>query len=192
MKGKQFTVFLGKNLISSGSVLLSLVLVIIIYWRSGALPSVETELADKILREQRYATNLNYATSLREHHEAAATVNKEIEVRLVRVFQLPQNLQYFYKIEHDTGVKITDLRQQTQPLAAAKSGAKTSLIPVAFALSVQGNYSAMINFLQRLESGAHYSRMLSCSMNAGGSAGLEPAQGRKLTLSLNVELLGLP
>ena len=59
--------------------------------------------------------------------------NEEIANRMVRVGQLAENLQYFYRLESETDSKLIDLRQD--PWAPpSKNAPKTVFTPVGFAL----------------------------------------------------------
>ncbi len=190
MKGQQLVAFLKKNPLSSVCVALSLVAALWIFYRGDALATAEAELAEKTALSERYATNLNYSSQLKENYEMVVAANQDIEARFVRVSQLAQNLQYFYKLETDTGVKMT-VNQLTQQ-GLATTAAKQALLPVAFSVSVQGDYTSVVEFLRRVENGTHFSRVLSCTLGAGGVAGVDTGQARSMTLGLSLELLGLP
>jgi hypothetical protein len=189
MTGPQLVALLKKNPISTVCGVLSFIIVVGIYFRSDALETAEQELKEKTALGERYAANLNYSSQLKEHYETMVTANKDIEDRFVLVTQLPQNLQYFYKLEADTGVKMT-VNQNTQPTQAA-SGGKKVLTPVAFSVTVQGDYPSVVDFLRRVEEGVHFSRVLSATLGAAGVAGVDTGQARSISLSLNLELLGL-
>jgi hypothetical protein len=185
MNGPQLVALLKKNPVSSGCGLLSLLLVLAIYFRSDALSTAEDELKEKTALGERYALNLSHASQLKEHYETLVAANKEIDDRLIHVNQLAQNLQYFYKLEADTGVKMT-VTPVTQPGPATT---KRVVMPVAFTVTAQGDYTSVVEFLRRVEEGAHFSRVIAGTLTASGIAGVDPS--RTMILSLNLELLGL-
>jgi hypothetical protein len=126
---------------------------------------------------------------LPEQLARVTAASKEANSRLVRVGQLADNLQYFYKLEAETGVKFLDLRQTTDAVRSAKAGK----IPVGFTLTVQGDYPLLFEFLRRLESGSHYCRVKSANVvpfDQGAGSGGARSDASKLTL--NLELLGVP
>ena len=192
MNGQQLLGFFRRNPIGVVCGALSVVLAVLVYFRSDALASAEEKLEETTALGKRYAANLTHAAQLKEQYEGLVAANKAIEERFARASQLTQNLQYFYKLEADTGVRMTVTPVTQAQSVAAAMAAKKSLIPVAFSVSVQGDYASVIEFLRRVEQGAYYSRVLTCTLNAAGMAGVDTGGARGMTLGLSVELLGLP
>jgi hypothetical protein len=58
---------------------------------------------------------------------------------------------------------------------------------VTFSISAQGDLNQLLHFLHQLESGAHYCRINSATINISGAKRDSP-----LTLALSLELLGHP
>ena len=115
---------------------------------------------------------------------------KEVEQRLVRASQLAINLQYFYKMEAESGVKILDVRQNPLP-AGPRPGPRATYVGVPYSVSVQGTFTQTLSFLKRIENGRHFSRFLSVSYTKAG--GTEAAlTGELMNLTINLELLGQP
>lgn len=154
-----------------------------LYFRSGDIPAAEEELAQKSAQAERYALNIKYSAELKEQLEAVQAANTKIESRLTRASQQGVNAQYFYKLERDTGAKLVSFSQA----GAASAAAKGAFVPIAFNVSVQGTLPQILDFLRQLERGTHYCRVLNASCSASSGARNGP-----LTLSLAVELLGLP
>ncbi len=185
MNTAELLAFIKKNPISVGCGLLCLILGAGIYFRSSEIPDAEAALAQKSAEAARYAANIKNAAQLKEQLDVLVAASKEIDSRIVHAGQLGVNSQYFYKLENESGAKLIDFRQGS--LVAAPKGTKPSFNPVGFTVSVQGNLSQMIEFLHRLESGAHFCRVTSatCGTTGTGRSGL-------LTLTITLELLGLP
>jgi hypothetical protein len=174
-----------RNPVSIACAVLSVIFVAALFLRSDFIAEAETKLAEKSAEAQKYAANIQYSAQLKEQVDTVTALNKEIDARIIRASQLGTNTQYFYKMESGTDVKMIDLRQVT-PATVAKP-AKGSFLPVAFAVSVQGDLNHILTFLQQVENGAHYSRVLTASLSSN------PAQrGSSLTLALSLELLGTP
>lgn len=184
MTKDELVALVRKNPIGVGCAVLSLALAGAIYYRSGQVPESEAELVQKSTEGERYAANLKSATQLQEHYDAIVAANKEIDARIVRYSQLAVNLRYFYKLESDTGVKLTTDPRISAP--AAKKDPKAAFVAIPCNLSVQGTLPQLLSFLRRLESGTHYCRVLTVSL--GGSAN----RSAPLNLTLTLELLGLP
>ena len=184
MSNQELLALLKKHPVSVGCVVLSLALGAGIYFRGGELPAAEEELVQKSAEAGRLAANVKHAVQLKEQLEALVLANKEIERRLVRANQIAINYQYFYKLEAETGTKVTI---QQSPVSPAKGGVKAAFVAVPFAATVQGGYPQLLDFLLRLESQAHYCRVTSATCSV-------PITDRKapMSLSLNLELLGLP
>lgn len=192
MNGQQLIAFFKRNPVGVVCGVLSVIVAVLIYFRSDALSSAEAQLEESTALGKRYAANLAHASQLKEQYEALVAANKAIEERFARSSQLTQNLQYFYKLEADTGVKMTVTPVTQSQSVAAATAAKKALIPVAFSVSVQGDYASVIDFLRRVEQGTYYSRVLTCTLNAAGMAGVDTGNARTMTLGMSVELLGLP
>lgn len=184
MSGDDLKALIRKHPVSFGCGLLSILLGVGIYFRGGEIPDSEAELAERAAEAERFAANIKNAAQLKEQLDAMVAANKEIDVRIIRAGQLGVNNQYFFKLESETGAKLVDFRQA--PLQPVK-GAKTIFTPVPFTVSVQGTLPQIFEFLHRLESGAHYCRVISAT------CGITPAnRGGLITLGLNLELLGVP
>lgn len=186
MSNEELMALVKKNPIGVGCGVLSLLLVIGLYFRSGEIPAAEAELSQKSAEAERFALNVKNAVQLKEQLEALARFNKVIESRMVRVSQFGNNTQFFQELRRDTGVNLVDFRQTTTTANVPK-GSKTAFLPVVFAVSVQGSLNQILDFLRMVEGGTHYSRVLTASMSGSPANRSGP-----LTLTLNLELLGLP
>ena len=118
-----------KNPIGVGCGVVSVLLAAGIYFRGAEMPAAEEELAQKSSEASRLAANIQNAAQLKEQVEALAAANKEVETRLVRASQTLNNYQFFYKLESETGAKMTVLNQG--PAGAPKGAVKSAFIPVA-------------------------------------------------------------
>lgn len=185
MTNEEAMVMIKKNPISFGCGALSFLLAVGLYLRAEALTDAEADLTQKSAAAERIASNIKYSAQLKEQSEALVAANAEIDARIIRASQLGINTQYFYKLESETGVKILgDPRQTT---ASVGKPAKGTFSPVAFAITVQGTFPQIVEFLRQLENGVHYSRVLTATCTTNVSTRNSP-----LTLGLTLELLGLP
>lgn len=183
MTSQDLSAAVKKNPISATCAVLIVALLLVLYIRGGAQAEAEADLVEKAAKGERYAANMRNAAELEEQLNVVTAANKEIASRAVRIDQLGTNSQYFYKLEGDTGVKLIDFRQTTQSVPKAK----TTFIPVGFSVSVQGELAQILQFLRLIESGAHYSRVLSASISGNTATRSGP-----LTMTLSLELLGTP
>ena len=182
MTNQELMAFVKKHPISIGCGLLSVLLVGGIYYRGAQVPDAEEQLTHLSEQSENYKANIKNGAQLKEQLEALVTANKEIDRRIIHASQNLPNQQYFYQLQSDTGVKLVVLNQTT--LTVAKPTGKNSFAPIGFSVSVQGTLPQILDFLRRIESGAHYSRVLAATCAS--------SPNKTLTLSLTLELLGLP
>jgi hypothetical protein len=187
-----------RNPIVTICIVISLVLAAALYFRSDLGDQAAAELEQKTREGQRMANNIKNAAQLDEQLAALQNDNREIADRLVHAGSLAENLQYFYKLESDTGTKLIDLRQTgiTGAGKSAKAGPKPAFDPVGYNVGVQGTYAQLVDFLRRLENGRHFCRILTAGFTpaAAGTEGAAGATTRSdtLTLTLTLEFLGTP
>ena len=152
-----------------------------VYLVSGKIEETSTLLQQKTTEGLRLAVNVRNSAQLSEQLDALVAAGAKIDDRLVRATQLASNLQYFYRLEADSGLELIDLRQtsSSQPVKANTG--------VAFAVTLKGEYSTLLGFLRRLENGTHLSRIVTASISGSPIERAAP-----LTLSMSLELLGQP
>ncbi len=184
MTNQELMALLKKNPVGVGCGVLTLLLAVGLYFRSDSLPVAAADLEQKSAEGQRFAANLKNAAQLHEQLATITQAGNEIEGHLVRASELAKNLQFFYRLEAETGTKLIELRQQPVPIV--KGGAKSMFVPVTFSVGLQGDYTQLLEFLRRLEHGAHYCRLVGTAI-VGTSIERGP-----LRLTLTVDLLGQP
>lgn len=186
MTNEDLIAFVRKNPVSVSCGLVALLCGLGIYFRSGGLPEAESQVEQKSAEGGRLALNLSNSVRLPEQLAAVTASDHEISGRLLRAGDLAKNYQYFYKLEAATGVKLIDLRQN--PIPTPKSGAKpATFIGIGYAVALEGEYPAVVEFLRQLENGAHYCRIVAANVGAA-----KQERGSSIKLTLTVELLGLP
>lgn len=181
----ELSALIRRNPISFGCGLVAVVLGVALFYRSSGVPELTALLEEKSREGSRLAANLRNGALLPEQLEEITAAARAIEGRLVRASELAQNLQYFYRLEAETGVKLLELRQ-LPPASAAKTAAG-ALTGIAFGVSLQGEYFAVLEFVRRLENGAHFSRVVTSSLSGSG-----PDRTAPVKLALDLELLGQP
>ena len=96
--------------------MLSLILAVALYMCSDSVPDAKAQLQQLSAESERLSANMEYSAKLTEQYKTLETANGIIDSRLVRANQLAQNLGYFYKLESDTGTKLSQLTQNPAPL----------------------------------------------------------------------------
>jgi hypothetical protein len=186
MAGEQLISTLKANPISVACGALALTLGILIYVRSGGVPEGQALLDQKTSLGERINANLQNGVGLAEQYAAITASRKEIESRLVRADEIAKNLQFFYKLEAETGVKLVELHQN---VVSNKPG-KSFYRGVGYAVAVRGDYIRILDFMRRLENGQRFCRVMTAT--ASMSTVSENERSNELTLNLSLELLGFP
>lgn len=188
MTGEDLKVVLKKHPLGVVCALLSVVCGVLLYYRSDAIATSQTELEARTAEASKMAANVRNSSGLSEQVAELQAQRKELESRLLKGSQLAVNLQYFYKLEAETEVKLSgDVRQGTVPRVTK------TYVGVPFSVSVDGSYAQITNFVSRLQNGRHFCRITSATIiKATNSETGKNSSERDMNLSLNLELLGQP
>jgi len=187
MTGSDLIVLLKKQPVGVACGVISVLCGVTLYLGSDSIEVAKAKAEEVQKQNQVMLTNVRNSAGLSLAQQTAAMQQaaKQLESRLVKANQLATNLQYFYRLESDTGVKLTDVRQN-QVGRAAGAGL---YIGIPYSVTFQGSFKQVMEFLQRLEGGKHFSKYSTVSFNK--AAGAETSAGL-LSVSLNIELLGTP
>ena len=152
----------------------------LLYYRSDKIEEYQALNEQKATEAATALANVRNGEKLAEQTAAMQAAAKELDSRLMRAGQLAVNLQYFYRLEADTGVKLVDVRQ-----GGLKPGAKAgTFIGVPYNVTVQGTFPQVLTFLGRLQKGTHFCRFL--------TIGMTKVNNDQVSLSLALEILGVP
>lgn len=187
MTNEEFIGLIKRNPIRVIAVSLAVLSGVGIYLINDRIDTATTTLSQKVAEGDRLAANVKYAVQLPEQYDALAAANKAVQSRAVRASQLANNLQYFYRLETESGIELIDLRQTSAGTTAARPSLKGPANGVAFSVAVKGDYPAVLGWLRRVETGPHYSRVVSATMSTAGIDRSDP-----LVLNVALELFGQP
>jgi Tfp pilus assembly protein PilO len=167
---------------------LCLVFAAVLYVRSDKIEESQTEYDAKSAEAARILTNVSNSKNLPEQAAEMQALSKELDARLIHAGQLAVNLQFFYKLEAETEVKLANVNQGTP----AKT--KTQFLAIPFTLAVQGTYKQLFTLLHRLEDRSHFCHFsnVSFTKSGGGGGDTSGTAADAMTMNLNIELLGLP
>jgi len=160
------------------SALMTLVLLGTLYARSGLIEAQQEELNKYLAEGSRHRANILNAAQLQEQLDFLIQANKAVKDRALTAGGLAQNLQYFYRLEAEVGIKYLDLRPGSR-----FSGKSSVYVPLNHIVNVEGSFTQIITFLRRLEQGAYF-----CRINTASASSNEDV----VTLNLNLDLLGVP
>lgn len=161
------------------------VLVAVLYLRSDRMDLQQAEFDRLSAEAARYRANIINSAQLREQLDFLVQANNAVKDRAFKAESMALNLQYFYRLESETGVKYLDLRPGTRAPTPGKPAAKPGAgdyIPLTYVVNVQGDFAQIVTFLKRLEQGAYF-----CQINTAQAT----STGLGVTLNLNLDLLGV-
>lgn len=192
MTGADLLALIKKQPIAFGCGLVIVACGVALFMRSEAIDSAQAFYQEKEQEFQKIDANVRNAAGLPEATAEMQEAGKQFDARLVRAPQLANNLQFFYRLENDTGVKLIDVRQQSIP--APKPGApKGAYSPIPFAVSIQGDYAQIHDFLRHVEAGPHFLRFNQVTVAKMAAAGdSRAAASAAMSATINLELLGTP
>lgn len=180
---KDLVALLKKRPLAIACSVLSLALIAAIYLRSGRTGELTGQLQQKEREGQRILDDIRNGANLPEQYQTLTSATKELESRLIYGSERARNQQYFYRIESDTGVTEVNLQPSATP-TSGKNKSKGRYSPVTFDVTVRGDFSQILKFLRRLETGQHFYRLVTASVTREADA------AGTLTLSLKLEFLG--
>jgi Tfp pilus assembly protein PilO len=181
MTGAELVPLLKKHPIGLVCGVLSISCAALLYFRGDMIEEYQQLNDQKSAEMETTIANVRNSEKLVEQTAEIQAAAKELEGRLMKAGQLAANLQYFYRLEADTGVKLQDVRQ-----GGLKPGNKaaTTYIGVPYTVSVQGTFPQVLNFMGRLQKGVHFCRFNNIAMTKAGDDAV--------TLNMDLDILGIP
>lgn len=184
MNSAELSTTLKKHPIGVACALVAIACGVMLYMRAGNIAASQTESDSATAEAGKMIGNVRNSASLVEQAAEIESLSKEFEGRLMKAGQLAVNLQYFYKLEAETEVKLVDVRQSSVP-----RNAKSQYIGVPFTVTIQGSFAQVTGFLSRLQSGPHFCRINTATFSKAGG---DNAGGTGMTLALSLDILGQP
>ncbi|MFA6961314.1 MAG: hypothetical protein WC205_11230 [Opitutaceae bacterium] len=170
---KKYPILLGAGLIS-------LALILVLYFRSGLQEAKQAELDKYSSDVARYRSNISNSAQLQEQVDFLIKANAAVKDRAFASNTLALNLQYFYRLESEVGIKYLDLRPGGK--SAPIGGKGGTYVPLNYVVTIQGTFAQAITYLRHLEQGEYFCRVNTMSASGGDSS---------VTLNLNIDLLGI-
>lgn len=190
MTGADLLILLKKHPLGFASALVAVVCLGLYFLRESVVDEYVQLGEQKSAESAKILNNVRNSANLAEQLVEMQEITKEIGSRLIRPNQIALNLQFFYRLETETGVKLNDVRQGTNP--PGRAGQAGAYIGVPFTVSVQGTHRQVMNFLRRLEAGSNFARFNTVSFGkVNTNEAVAPGAGL-ISLSMNLDLLGQP
>ncbi len=185
MTSAELIAILKKHPVGVASALIAIGCGVVLYMKSGDVAASQAENEARSAEAAKMITNVRNSANLAEQVAEIQAQRKEFEGRLMKAGQLAVNLQYFYKLETETEVKLADVRQGN-----VSRNSRGQFTGVPFTVTVEGTYPQVINFLGRLQNGRHFCRINSANFTRASGSNVPGAAD--MTLALTLELLGQP
>jgi hypothetical protein len=176
-----FVALLRKYPLLFGCGMISLILLGVLYMRSDLITAQQEELDKYSTEGKRYRANIANAAQMQEQLDYLVQANNAVADRALKAGALAQNLQYFYRLESETGVRYIDLRPSGKP--AVKGKVTPVYVPLNYVVTITGTFPQVIRFLRQLEHGEYFCRITAAT--ASGTGGVT-------TINLNLDILGVP
>lgn len=194
---RQITKFLKRHAFAAVCVVLTIAIGVAFVIRMDLLSQAGVEIELRQQEAEGMKRNLRNASGLRDNLSALNEMLKNADARLVRAEDLASNLQYFYRLETDTGTKILLLRQMTGQATGAQppapsGAAKPTYRPVPYSVIVEGSFPQIMAFLTRLERGTHFNRTPVFTAQRGATDSPEGIRSGTVVVNLSIELMGAP
>ncbi len=190
LTGKDLVALYKKQPVGITCGLVSLGLVAFMFTvRSGAEDEAQKLLDEKKAEANRLVANNTNSKGLDKQTTELSELNKAAHDRAVVADDLSPNLGYFYEIEDAAKVKNLNTAQLGLVPPSGKNPPKTVYQPVAYKVSVQGDFAQIVDLMHRIEQGSRFSRVMDAKLAPSAREGPEAS---KLSLVLSLELLGLP
>ena len=186
--------FLKRHAFAAACVVLTVGLLVAFFLRMDLLDVARMETQRLQNEAENMKRNLRNATGLKEQLADLKVLLSIVDARLVRPEELASNLQYFYRLESSTGVKILLLRQVTPPAPAETGGSagasKSAVTPISYSVIVEGSFPQVMSFLTQLERGPHFNRTKVFTAQRGAADSPEGIRTGTVVVNLSIELLG--
>ncbi|MEJ1973003.1 MAG: type 4a pilus biogenesis protein PilO [Lacunisphaera sp.] len=185
MTSAELTALLKKHPVGVAGALVAIACGVMLYLKWGDLAASQAENEARSAEAAKVLANVRNSANLPEQVAEIQALRKELDGRLMKASQIAVNLQYFYKLETENEVKLVDVRQGN----TVRLG-KSSYVAVPFAVTVEGTYAQVVNFLGHVQNGRHFCRVITTTFTKAGGSNMPGASD--MTLTMNLELLGQP
>jgi Tfp pilus assembly protein PilO len=187
MTGEDLKAMAKKQPISVACGVVAVVCGVVLYLSGDTVDEKKALSDDTAKTAKAIRTNVDNSQGLAQQTEAMQHSVKDLNSRLIHASQLAINLQYFYRLESDTSVKLVDVHQGGAGLPRGSSKGNYTAIP--FAVNIQGNFKQVLDFIQRVQNGPRIARFSSISFSKAG--GDNPSSDT-FSVSMGIEFLGTP
>ena len=127
---------------------------------------VDSEIEQVNIRISSMLKNIKNSTGLEEDIESIEEKIEQLNARMFQAQELATNYNYFYNLEDETGIQVSDLKQVE--IAEETVDPKKRRMPkpvvnsyekIRYHIKARGEYGEIVNFLRKLEGGPSFYRL---------------------------------
>lgn len=195
MTGADLVALIKKRPLAFAATLVAVLCAVALYFRLDAIDVAQAGFVEKEKEAVRVDLNVRNTVGLAEKTAEIQDAARQFEARLIRAQQLANNLQFFYRIEAETGAKLVDVRQNAIP-PATRGSPRGAYSPIPYNVSALGSFEQVHKFLRRVGEGPHFVRINQVTFSkteAGrGEMGGGGGANEGMSIMISLELLGTP
>ncbi len=152
------------------------------YYRSATTDEIGVKIDEQRSALGNLKLNITSAQKITDHIAILDQNLEKIKPRIAQGENYALNLQYFYKLEAESGVKITNISKSDD-----SKGAKTQKIGTAFNISVEGAYHNTLKFMALAEKFLYFGRINNYTLSLISKTEKEEFQDL-VSCTINIEL----
>ena len=127
---------------------------------------IDSEIEQVNIRISSMLKNIKNSKGMEEDIEAIEEKVEKLNARMFQSQELATNYNYFFKLEDETGIKVSDLKQvgiAEEELDPRKKKMPKPIIDsyekIRYHLKASGEFGEIVNFLRKLEGGPSFYRL---------------------------------
>lgn len=166
MKSEEIIAKLKQYPIALGGAVVSLLLVVVLYFTSGTIDTLNQQYEQLESRIETIKSNERNSFGLSEQVETAQTILEEINSRLMIDEAKAEHYAYFLGLAEASDVNIQDPRYDAfyNPGEKGVKISTSEFAQIGYALQINGLYKNVFDFLYRLRTGQHFVTTRSLSL----------------------------
>jgi Tfp pilus assembly protein PilO len=158
--------FIRKNLVMAFSAIVMVGSMTLYLVHKDKNSLLDSEIEQVNIRISSMMKNIKNSKGLEADIESIEGKVEELNNRMFQAQELATNYNYFFNLEDETGIKVSDIKQigiaeeTTDPkMKRMPKPVVNSYEKIRFHLKASGEYAEIVNFLRKLEGGPSFYRL---------------------------------
>ena len=156
--------------IVTASALLSIIILLLIFFTSGSLPELETQFTDTEYKAEQVEKNNVNSIGLKQNLSELEHIDVDIRSRLMQEGELADHYRYFLGLAEANEVRISDPKM-TQYMSPKDKKTKINtkqFAQVQYAIQIFGEFKKVVAFLYDLRTGWYFTRIIDMEIQTTG------------------------